>query len=204
MKMISGRKSLPTIEDQEARDGDADQTMFSFLSMKGFLGTGATFGADLNLVVQFIMGAALVAGAALAKKKRYTAHGICQTTVLLLNLIMIALVMLPSFRLQVVPAIPRVFRKRYYTVATIHRTPGHGGATSGTLHHPGGGYEHSSAVATLYALETVDARGTDALVDCPARWHGNVLRVVYRARAVVLSASSSGTFSASADDGNIS
>ena len=39
---------------------------------------------------------------------------------LLLNLIMIALVMLPSFRLQVVPAIPRVFRKRYYTVATIH------------------------------------------------------------------------------------
>src|SRR5437870_13144435 len=112
MKMISGRKSLPAIEDQEARDGDADQTMFSFLSMKGFLGTGATFGADLNLVVQFIMGATLVAGAALAKKKRYTAHGICQTTVLFLNLIMIALVMLPSFRLQVVvPAFPRVFRK---------------------------------------------------------------------------------------------
>jgi uncharacterized membrane protein YozB (DUF420 family) len=99
--------------------------MFSFLAMKGFLGTGATFGADLSLVVQFIMGAALVAGAVLAKKKRYTAHGICQTgicqtTVLLLNLIMIALVMLPSFRLQVVPAFPRVFRKRYYTVATIH------------------------------------------------------------------------------------
>src|SRR5437764_11249301 len=94
--------------------------MFSFLLMKGFLRTGATFGADLNLVVQFIMGAALVAGAALAKKKRYTAHGICQTTVLLLNLIMIALVMLPSFCLQVVPAIPRVFRKRYYTAAAIH------------------------------------------------------------------------------------
>ena len=94
--------------------------MFSFLAMKGFLGTGAPFGADLNLVVQFIMGSALVAGAALAKQKRYTAHGICQTTVLLLNLIMIALVMLPSFRLQVVPAFPRVFRKRYYTVATIH------------------------------------------------------------------------------------
>jgi uncharacterized membrane protein YozB (DUF420 family) len=27
---------------------------------------------------------------------------------------------LPSFRLQVVPAFPRVFRKRYYTVAAIH------------------------------------------------------------------------------------
>jgi uncharacterized membrane protein YozB (DUF420 family) len=94
--------------------------MFSFLAMKGFLGTGAPFGADLNLVVQFIMGAALLAGTALAKQKRYTAHGICQTTVPFLNLIMIGLVMLPSFRLQVVPAFPRVFRKRYYTVATIH------------------------------------------------------------------------------------
>ncbi len=69
--------------------------------MKGFLGTGATFGADLNLVVQFIMGVALAIGAVLAKRKRYRAHGICQTTVLLLNLLMIGLVMWPgcgSFR----------------------------------------------------------------------------------------------------------
>src|SRR5436309_3981172 len=94
--------------------------MFSFLLMKGFLRTGATFGADLNLVVQFIMGAALVAGAALAKKKRYRAHGICQTTVLLLNLIMIALVMGPSFRLQVTPALPRGLHKHYYAAAAVH------------------------------------------------------------------------------------
>jgi hypothetical protein len=33
--------------------------------MKGFLGTGATFGADLNLVVQFIMGVALAIGSVL-------------------------------------------------------------------------------------------------------------------------------------------
>jgi hypothetical protein len=38
--------------------------------MKGFLGTGATFRADLNLVVQFIMGTALIAGACLAKQRR--------------------------------------------------------------------------------------------------------------------------------------
>ena len=54
--------------------------------INGFLGTGATFEADLNLVVQVVMGVALVAGALLAKRKRYVAHGICQTTVLLLNL----------------------------------------------------------------------------------------------------------------------
>jgi uncharacterized membrane protein YozB (DUF420 family) len=67
-------------------------------SMKGFLGTGATFGADLNFVVQLVMGVALLAGALLAKHKRYKAHGICQTAVLLLNLLMIGLVMWPSFQ----------------------------------------------------------------------------------------------------------
>jgi Ca2+/H+ antiporter len=58
--------------------------------MKGFLGTGATFGADLNLIVQILMGVALLTGSLLAKQKRYKAHGVCQTTVLLLNLMMIA------------------------------------------------------------------------------------------------------------------
>ena len=41
--------------------------LLAFFPVKGFLGTGATFGADLNLVVQLIMGAALIAGALLAK-----------------------------------------------------------------------------------------------------------------------------------------
>ena len=73
----------------------------SFFPAKGFLGTGATFGADLNLVVQLIMGVSLAIGAVLAKQKRYGAHGICQTTALLLNLLMIGLVMWPSFQQQV-------------------------------------------------------------------------------------------------------
>src|ERR1700688_1767196 len=88
--------------------------------MKGFLGTGAPFGADLNLVVQLIMGLALIAGVLLAKQKRYTAHGICQTTVLLLNLLMIGLVMWPSFQQQGKPALSKVLHKRYYEAATIH------------------------------------------------------------------------------------
>jgi uncharacterized membrane protein YozB (DUF420 family) len=92
----------------------------SFFPMKGFLGTGAPFGADLNLVVQLIMGLALIAGVLLAKQKRYTAHGICQTTVLLLNLLMIGLVMWPSFQQQVKPALSKVLHKWYYEAATIH------------------------------------------------------------------------------------
>jgi uncharacterized membrane protein YozB (DUF420 family) len=90
------------------------------LAMKGFLGTGATFEADLNLVAQLIMGTALIAGARLAKHKRYKAHGICQTTVLLLNLFMIGLVMWPSFQQQVKPTLSKGLHKWYYEVATLH------------------------------------------------------------------------------------
>jgi hypothetical protein len=76
----------------------------ALLTTKGFPGTGATFEADLNLVVQVVMGAAPIGGAFLAKRNRYTAHGICQATVLHLNLLMIGLVMWPSFQQQVRPA----------------------------------------------------------------------------------------------------
>ena len=94
--------------------------MLAFFPIKGFLGTDATFHADLNLVVQVVMGAALIAGSLLAKRKRFTAHGICQTTVLLLNLLMIGLVMWPSFQQQVRPVFPKVLHKWYYAAATIH------------------------------------------------------------------------------------
>jgi uncharacterized membrane protein YozB (DUF420 family) len=123
MTTIFGPKSLQAIEVKK-KMGVVDKSMLSFPQMKGFLGTGATFGADLNLVVQFAMGVALLMGALLAKQKHYRAHGICQTSVLLLNLVMIALVMWPSFHQQVGPVFPRVFRKRYFTVATIHAALG--------------------------------------------------------------------------------
>ena len=94
------------------------------LPVKGFLGTGATFEADVNLVVQLVMGAALAAGVVLAKRKRYRAHGICQTTVLLLNLLMIGLVMWPSFRQHVKPTIRRVIHKSYYAAPMVHAALG--------------------------------------------------------------------------------
>src|SRR5256885_14306162 len=84
---------------------------------RGFLGTGATFAADFNLTTQFIIEAALIAGAVLAKQKRYKAHGICQTTVLLANLLMIGLVMWPSFQRQVKSTIPKMFHRWYYATA---------------------------------------------------------------------------------------
>jgi uncharacterized membrane protein YozB (DUF420 family) len=98
--------------------------MLPSLPVKGFLGTGAPFEADVNLVAQVVMGAALVTGFFLAKQKRYRAHGICQTTVLLLNLLMIGLVMWPAFRRQVNPTIPRVLHKPYYATPVIHAALG--------------------------------------------------------------------------------
>jgi uncharacterized membrane protein YozB (DUF420 family) len=94
--------------------------LFQSFPTKGFLGTDATFKADLNLVVQLIMGGALIGGGVLARRKRYTAHGICQSTVLLLNLVMIALVMWPSFQQQVRPALPRVLHRWYFAAPAIH------------------------------------------------------------------------------------
>jgi len=88
--------------------------------MKGFLGTWASFGADVNLVIQFAMGIALVAGTFLARAKRYAAHGICQALVVILNLPMIALMMWPSFHARVLPRLPSHFVKLNYAVATIH------------------------------------------------------------------------------------
>jgi uncharacterized membrane protein YozB (DUF420 family) len=103
-----------------ARDLCGGLIMLVFLPINGFLGTGATFAADLNLFVQLAMGLALLAGAFLARRKCYTAHGVCQTMVLLLNLVMIGLVMWPSFQQQVRPGLRKVWHRWYYAMATAH------------------------------------------------------------------------------------
>ena len=91
---------------------------------EGFLGTGAPFAADVNLVVQLVMGVTLLAGAGLARRKRYRAHGIAQTAVMVLNLVMIALVMVPSTRQQLLPAFPGVFDRWYFAAPSIHAVLG--------------------------------------------------------------------------------
>ena len=88
--------------------------------MKGFLGTWASFSADLNLLIQIAMGFALLAGAFLARAKRYAAHGLCQAIVLILNLPMIALVMWPSLDARVLPRLSRHFARPHYALAMAH------------------------------------------------------------------------------------
>ena len=88
--------------------------------MSEFLRADAGIKANFNLVSQLAMGAALIGGGFLARAKLYTAHAICQSAVLMLNLIMIAFVMWPSFYGQVLPALPKHLTDRYYGAATAH------------------------------------------------------------------------------------
>ena len=86
----------------------------------GFLGTGAPFSADLNLLMQLAMGATLIVGWRLARGKRYGAHQVVQTTVMLLNLVMIVLIMVPSLHKQV-PSDPAAALSDAHTrVAYVH------------------------------------------------------------------------------------
>jgi uncharacterized membrane protein YozB (DUF420 family) len=88
--------------------------------VEGILGTHAGYRTDLNLTIQVLMGVALILGAFLARAKRFMAHGICQSAVLVLNLAMICFLMWPSFYLDVLPRLPKRLGKRFYAVAAIH------------------------------------------------------------------------------------
>ncbi len=115
--------------------------------MKGFLGTQASFATDLNLVIQLAMGIALIVGTFLARAKRYKAHGACQASVLILNLVMIAVVMWPHFSTLVLPRIPARLARTSVAVPAVHGILG--------------------AVAETLGLYIVLAAGTDVL---PRAW----------------------------------
>ncbi len=91
---------------------------------QGFLGTAAPLAADLTLIIEVAMGVALIAGAVLARRRRYRAHAWCQSTVVLLNLAVIAATMAPAFRRQVAPRIPARLGRPYYALATAHAALG--------------------------------------------------------------------------------
>ena len=118
--------------------------------MKRFLGTWASFPADLNLVIQLTMGVGLIAGTLLARAKRYVVHEVCQTTVAVLNLVMIAVVMEPPF--GQLSRLATHLGKRYYAIVTLHGALG--------------------AIAELLGLYVLLVAGTSILPQswCFRRW----------------------------------
>jgi uncharacterized membrane protein YozB (DUF420 family) len=87
---------------------------------QGFLGTAAPRVADLMLLLEIAMGVGLLTGAWLARARRFRQHAWCQSVIVLLNLAVIGLMMIPSFRLHVFPRIPGRLGKAYYALTTTH------------------------------------------------------------------------------------
>ncbi len=94
------------------------------MSHHGLLGTGASRAADLALLSELVLGVVLIGGAWLARHRCYRAHACCQSTVLLLNLGLILWLMVPSFRRQVIPAIPGELGEPHLALAAVHATAG--------------------------------------------------------------------------------
>lgn len=91
---------------------------------QGFPGTAAPPYANAILLLEVAMGAGLLVGALLARKRRFRAHAWCQSAIVLLNLAVIVVVMIPSFRANVSPRIPLKLGKPYFALATSHAVLG--------------------------------------------------------------------------------
>jgi len=75
------------------------------------------------LLLEIAMGVGLLTGAWLARARRFRQHAWCQSVIVLLNLAVIGLMMIPSFRVHVFPRIPGRLGKAYYALATTHAGP---------------------------------------------------------------------------------
>jgi len=85
-----------------------------------FFETAAPRAVNVVLVLEIAMGIGLLLGARLARKKRFRQHAWCQSAIVLLNLAVVAVMMIPSFRIHVLPRVPAKLGKAYYVLATMH------------------------------------------------------------------------------------
>jgi uncharacterized membrane protein YozB (DUF420 family) len=90
------------------------------LLIEAFLETTASRAANIVLVLEIAMGIGLLFGASLARKGRFRQHAWCQSALVLLNLVVVAVMMIPSFRDHVLPRVPAKLGKAYYALATAH------------------------------------------------------------------------------------
>ena len=86
----------------------------------GFLGQGAPWGADLNLVLQVAVGILLLAGMGLARSGRYGAHGLFQTTGFVVAIAMTILWMIPAFHAIHADALGRFVVNRVTIAVAAH------------------------------------------------------------------------------------
>jgi uncharacterized membrane protein YozB (DUF420 family) len=80
-----------------AKDGAVPVEERDNMSGSGFLGTRASWAADLNLIAQVVLLLILVAGILRAKKPDFASHHSWMTAVVLANAALIVAIMNPSF-----------------------------------------------------------------------------------------------------------
>lgn len=114
--------------------------------------------ANVTLFAEIAMGVMLIFGAGLARRRHYRLHACCQSSVVLLNLVVISVAMIPSFHSQVLPKIPAKLGRAFYALATAHAM--------------------TASVAQAAALYVLLAAGTAWL---PARWRLKNFKTVMRA-----------------------
>jgi hypothetical protein len=95
-----------------------------FYLWPGFLGTRATFGPDLALVLILISSTLFTIGWQLAVHKQYGIHRWVQTSAAIINASMVLMVMVGSFWGFVLPVIPTHFSEPPVWVTTVHAVIG--------------------------------------------------------------------------------
>src|SRR5262245_31982729 len=75
---------------------------------------------NTNLVIQIVMGVALLVGMFVSRRKKFTAYGFCQASVMILNLALIFSVMAPSFHRQIQPELSRHLSRSDVLVPFLH------------------------------------------------------------------------------------
>lgn len=141
-----------------------DVTVLPILAQPGFLRTQAPLYADLILVLEIAMGVVLLVGAFLARTRKYHAHACCQSFVVVLNLIMVLLVMLPSFRVRIAPKIPTKTGQSLLFTGNSTRGSGKRGGNRCNLHFARGRHEAVAQSIAPGPIQILDAHRPGPLV----------------------------------------
>ncbi len=101
--------------------------MIDFLSGQGFLGTPASLGADLSLVVTSLAAILAIVGWRLAVAKRFSPHHWLLIAATALNATVALLWMAVSFVRYVVPGLPSILGDPPYALTAVHSAAGAAG-----------------------------------------------------------------------------
>jgi uncharacterized membrane protein YozB (DUF420 family) len=91
-----------------------------FYLLPGFLGTRATFGADLALLLILISSTMFTIGWQLAVHKHYDIHRWVQTSAAIINSSAVLVIMVGSFWGFVLPTLPQKIGQTVTQVTTVH------------------------------------------------------------------------------------